>query len=121
MKLLTHNILTSRCIKNVITGYPLKIIAEETNTVEVEFNQQFIEKLIPKIDWKVFTDTAKDFGVELPPEPSQTSPEFFKKVHHGLLEIDIVKGFLVCPETGRKFPIKKSIPNMLCREDEASI
>lgn len=25
MKLLTHNMLTSKCLKNVVTGYPLAI------------------------------------------------------------------------------------------------
>lgn len=25
MKLLTHNMLTSKCLKNVVTGYPLKL------------------------------------------------------------------------------------------------
>ena len=39
-------------------------------------------------------------------------------MHHVLLEIEVMEGNLVCPETGRKFPITKGIPNMLLKEDE---
>lgn len=61
------------------------------------------------------------FGVELPVEPpctSESDDSTMKQVHHALLEIEVVEGDLVCPETGRKFAIKKGIPNMLCNEDE---
>ena len=33
-------------------------------------------------------------------------------------QIEVVEGNLVCPESGRKFPIQNGIPNMLLREDE---
>lgn len=63
-------------------------------------------------------------GIEdLPSEPnivgdSPDKEENLRKIHHALLEVDIVQGELVCPETGRKFPISEGIPNMLCNEDE---
>lgn len=41
-----------------------------------------------------------------------------RKVHHALLEVDVVSGSLVCAETGRKFPIAAGIPNMLLNQDE---
>ncbi len=41
-----------------------------------------------------------------------------QKLHHALLEIHITEGALICPETGRRFPIKNGIPNMLLHEDE---
>ena len=34
------------------------------------------------------------------------------------LQVEILEGALVCPETGRKFPITNGIPNMLLNEDE---
>ena len=43
---------------------------------------------------------------------------FLKTVHHILLEVRLIEGTLVCPESGRKFPVKNSIPNMLLNEDE---
>lgn len=37
---------------------------------------------------------------------------------HFKWQIEIVDGNLVCPESGRKFPIKNGIANMLLNEDE---
>ena len=48
MKLLTHNMLTSKCIKKVITGYPLLIEARDVKVSEVDFNPDFISRIIPK-------------------------------------------------------------------------
>lgn len=44
-----------------------------------------------------------------------------KKAHHVLLEIEIIDGELICPETGRKFPINNGIPNMLLNEAEVDL
>ena len=35
-----------------------------------------------------------------------------------ILQLEVMEGNLICPETGRKFPISKGIPNMLLNEDE---
>lgn len=35
-----------------------------------------------------------------------------------LVQVEVQEGLLVCPESGRKFPIKNGIPNMLLNEDE---
>ena len=53
---------------------------------------------------------------ELPPavpEDYATNEEFLKALHHVLLEVEIVEGVLVCPETDKRFPIKDGIPSML--------
>ena len=41
-----------------------------------------------------------------------------RKFHHALLELQLVEGALVCPETGRKFAVHKGVPNMRLTEDE---
>jgi multifunctional methyltransferase subunit TRM112 len=46
------------------------------------------------------------------------SVDDLRRLHHVLFEIHILDGELVCPESGRKFPIKDGIPNMLLHEDE---
>ena len=51
-------------------------------------------------------------------ENYEKDSEFLGKVHHILMEIDIINGDLICPETERKFPITDGIPNMLLNEDE---
>lgn len=47
-----------------------------------------------------------------------SSDEEMRKIHHYLLELNIITGNLVCTETGRKFPIQAGIPNMLLVQDE---
>lgn len=50
--------------------------------------------------------------------PMLRDDAFLRALHHALLEVALVEGALVCPETGRRFPVKKGIPNMLLHEDE---
>lgn len=79
--------------------------------------------MIPKLDWNVLCNAAESIGQaeNLPKEfveNYEDNTDFLKKVHHVLLEVDVINGELVCPETGRKFPINDGIPNMLLNEDE---
>ncbi|XP_022124696.1 multifunctional methyltransferase subunit TRM112-like protein [Pieris rapae] len=123
MKLITHNMLTSKCLKGVVTGYPLAINATNINITEVDYNPEFITRIIPKLDWEVLWRAADSIGHSdgLPQtiEPKfEENNEFLKKAHRVLLEVDIEEGNLVCPESGRRFPISKGIPNMLLTEAE---
>ncbi|KZC04240.1 tRNA methyltransferase 112 like protein [Dufourea novaeangliae] len=111
MKLLTHNMLTSKCLKGVTVGYPLGIVAKDIKVSEVDFNSEFIARIIPKLDWATLWKAAESVNIE-------TNEEFLKKVHHVLLEVEVINGDLLCPESGRKFPINDGIPNMLLNEDE---
>ncbi|KAD5961227.1 hypothetical protein E3N88_12700 [Mikania micrantha] len=122
MRLLTHNMLASN-IKGVINGFPLRIEPEKIVEKQVDFNPDFLKNMLPKLDWKALADASKIMGYsELPDEvPDQTvvdSSEFLQKLHHALLELHLEEGALVCPETGRRFPVNKGIPNMLLHEDE---
>ncbi|KAK7871493.1 hypothetical protein R5R35_010212 [Gryllus longicercus] len=123
MKLLTHNMLTSKCMKGVTVGYPLGIVAKDIKVSETEFNSEFVSRIIPKLDWNALWKAADSIGHsgDLPQqlmEDYENNEEFLKKVHHVLLEVEIINGELVCPESGRKFPISQGIPNMLLNEDE---
>ncbi|XP_037637157.1 multifunctional methyltransferase subunit TRM112-like protein [Sebastes umbrosus] len=122
MKLLTHNILTSH-VKGVSKGYPLLIKATEVKVNEVDFNPQFVSRMIPKLEWSALVQAAEELGqrqdlpAELVPE-YENNEEFLKKVHRVLLEVEVIEGCLKCPESGREFPISRGIPNMLLNEDE---
>lgn len=123
MKLITHNMLTSKCLKGVVTGYPLTINASDIKITDVDFNPEFISRIIPKLDWNVLWIAADSIGHSegLPKtiQPKfEENEEFLKKAHRVLLEIEIEEGHLTCPESGRKFPISKGIPNMLLTEAE---
>ena len=121
MRLITHNMLQCN-IKGVANGFPLGIEPVEVNVVESEFDAAFIQSTLPKLHWPAFVAAAATMGVEgLPPELADAmaeDDEFLKRVHHALLDVHLIQGNLVCPETGRKFPVKDGIPNMLLNEDE---
>ncbi|XP_051909880.1 multifunctional methyltransferase subunit TRM112-like protein [Hippocampus zosterae] len=122
MKLLTHNMLTSH-VKGVTNGYPLLIKATEVKVNEVDFNAQFVSRMIPKLEWSALLQAADELGQrqDLPSElvaDFENNEEFLKKVHRVLLEVEVIEGCLQCPESGRQFPISKGIPNMLLNEDE---
>lgn len=79
--------------------------------------------MFAKLEWKPFVEASRTMGyLELPEDVSDLSvlesEEFLHKFHHALLEIHLEEGALVCPETGRKFPVQKGIPNMMLHEDE---
>jgi len=119
MKLITHNLLTSRFLKNVQTGYPLKLIVEKSEEIKTDYNHEFLQKMLKKIDYKVLREAAHVCGEQLPEDvPDANNQEDLQSIHRALFDIEIIQGTLECPESGRKFPISDGIPNMLCNEDE---
>ncbi|KAI0988864.1 hypothetical protein GJ496_007559 [Pomphorhynchus laevis] len=122
--------LTSNIVKGVKTGFPLGITADKVIVQQKNFNADFIKSIMKKIDWPVFIDAAKQLGYDdglnrdNPPhfDSSHAIPNdkenVMQKIHRALLEVDIIEGELICPESGRKFPIKNGIPNMLLEKDE---
>ncbi|XP_062116137.1 multifunctional methyltransferase subunit TRM112 homolog A-like [Humulus lupulus] len=121
MRLLTHNMLSSN-IKGVTNGFPLRIQVEKVVEREVDLNPDFLKSMFSKIDWKALVEASRSIGyTELPVEvePSMLdSDDFLRRFHHALLQLHIEEGALLCPETGRRFPVTKGIPNMLLHEDE---
>ena len=76
-----------------------------------------------QVDWDCLRRAAEQLGHldDLPqatPANYENDEDFLKKAHHALLEIELINGNLVCPETSRKFPVSDGIPNMLLNEDE---
>jgi multifunctional methyltransferase subunit TRM112 len=116
MRLLTHNSL--KCpAKDVSTGYPLKLEIEDMEVVESEVNEDFIKHILPSLDWSGLQACVRSVGlVGLPPayDPALLNDkEFIKFLHNLLLDIHIIKGHLVCPESNRRFPIENGIPDMM--------
>ena len=44
-------------------------------------------------------------GVHLRRYTSENDEEFLKAFHHALLEVHVKEGYLICPDSGRRFPI----------------
>ncbi|KAH7848326.1 hypothetical protein Vadar_001338 [Vaccinium darrowii] len=121
MRLLTHNMLSSN-IKGVTNGFPLLIEAEKVVEKQVDFNPDFLKNMFSKIDYNALLAASKTVGYGDLPDAADAamldSDEFLRRFHHALLELHLEEGALVCPETGRRFPVSKGIPNMLLHEDE---
>ena len=55
MKLLTHNMLQSPGTRH---GYPLAIEVEKVETVETEFNPEFMQRMVEKLDYPALLQTT---------------------------------------------------------------
>lgn len=122
MRLLTHNMLACN-IKGVTNGFPFKIEAVTVEEREAEFNPDFLRHIVSKLQWGALLEGAAALGAagQLPDtlDPALLDDEeFLRKFHRVLLELHLEEGGLVCPETGRRFPVEKGVPNLLLNEDE---
>uniref|UniRef100_A0A4X2LB32 Multifunctional methyltransferase subunit TRM112-like protein n=1 Tax=Vombatus ursinus TaxID=29139 RepID=A0A4X2LB32_VOMUR len=125
MKLLTHNLLSSHVLGVGPQGFLLRIQATEICVSPMDFNPNFVRRMIPKMEWTALVEAAESRGhlSELPrqlEESYEKDEDFLRKVHHILLEVEVVEGTLQCPESGRLFPISRGIPNMLLSDEEAT-
>lgn len=68
------------------------------------------------VQWKP-SPTLKRIPPMQVTEAMKEDEAVLRKVHHALMEVHLVEGELVCPETGRKFPVRQGVPNMLLHED----
>lgn len=103
-------------------GFPLRLQATEVRINNVEFNPDFVARMIPKVEWEVLLEAADHLHlIEVPKGPIQGYEQdetFLRKMHHVLLEVEVLEGTLQCPESGRMFPISRGIPNMLLSSEE---
>jgi len=128
MRLITHNMLASP-VKGVETSFPLGIELTKVEVKEQEFNADFLKMMLPKLEWKALVEACQTVGSmleEMPRLPDTLTDEliedeeFLKQLHTALLEVYVMDGNLICPTTGRKFPITNGIPNMLCSAESSS-
>ena len=59
MKLLTHNILTSKVLKKVTNGYPLKLVANKVEVKKSDFQPDFVKRMMQRINYDVLFNAAK--------------------------------------------------------------
>ncbi|TPX60749.1 hypothetical protein SpCBS45565_g07439 [Spizellomyces sp. 'palustris'] len=101
-------------------SYPLELKGVELESLDAEYNEDFIRRLIPKLDWNVLVHTAFALGVaELPKElPDVQDEAFLRKVHQVALETRVKEAQMVCNGCGHVYPIKDGVPNMLLQDSE---
>ncbi|XP_072495079.1 multifunctional methyltransferase subunit TRM112-like protein isoform X1 [Notamacropus eugenii] len=76
MKLLTHNLLSSHVRGVGPQGFPLRIQATEVRVSPVDFNPDFVTRMIPKMEWTALVDAAESVSAlarPLPPPPVSSS------------------------------------------------
>mmetsp|Transcript_22661 Transcript_22661/g.65971 ORF Transcript_22661/g.65971 Transcript_22661/m.65971 type:complete len:123 (-) Transcript_22661:313-681(-) len=122
MRLLTHN--TLRCNrKDVSLGFPLRIVPRQVEVRESPLNAEFIRRMVDTLDWSALVTAAAACGVDsLPPDLDRGALEdltFVEALHRVLMDLHVVEGDLVCPESGQVFPIVNGIPNMKISEEDA--
>ena len=75
-----------------------------------------------KINWQALVTATMDLHIHdldaVDEKPALSDDNMIKLLHKLLFETVVVEGNLICPESGRKFPIVNGIPNMLLHEDE---
>lgn len=121
MKLLTHNFLSSAFLKGVTEGYPLILSATKKEITQHEYNDSFIQRMIPKLNYDALREAALSIGEggKLPEQlPEKVDEELKNELHRLLVCVEVIDGELKCPESGRVFPIREGIPNMLTDADE---
>mmetsp|Transcript_18037 Transcript_18037/g.41387 ORF Transcript_18037/g.41387 Transcript_18037/m.41387 type:complete len:139 (+) Transcript_18037:148-564(+) len=137
MRLLTHNFLQSN-VRGTTEGYPLKIEATNVIVEESAMDSTLLNKVLGKVNYPGLLEAINDVrstanlnpdvsmmlseAVDIPSEPPKDGEPIddaiLKSLHFFLFDIHVLDGILVCPDTGRKFPIKDGIPNMILHEDE---
>mmetsp|Transcript_8258 Transcript_8258/g.18857 ORF Transcript_8258/g.18857 Transcript_8258/m.18857 type:complete len:134 (-) Transcript_8258:112-513(-) len=132
MRLFTHNLLQCNK-KGVKNGFPLIIQPAVMKYEESEYNKEFTASMVPKLQWDAVLQAMRwvreykgeglptgglpDLPAAVPAEYS-SDEEFLRRLHVVLFDVHLVEGKLVCPESGREFPVNDRIPNMLLNDDE---
>lgn len=127
MRLLTHNFLQSN-VRGTTKGYPLKIVASEILVEESPVDIELVRKMLPKLQYSAVVAAVAEVSEQADPKPPTIPDELpeggdvdesvLEALHQVLFNIHVLEGELICPDTGRKFPIKQGIPNMILHEDE---
>ena len=104
-------------IKGVENGYPLRIEAASVEETEADYDANLVRRMLSKINLAALQSALSDLkhSVEISDSEDENN---LRQLHHALFEIHVVEGVLLCPESGRRFPVKDGIPNMLLHEDE---
>eukprot|EP01039_Chlorochromonas_danica_P011267 gene11267-12566_t len=121
MRILTYTNLRS-LVKGVEKGYPLQLEIGDFEIAESDFRPEFLQSILPTIDWQAVRLAADAIGLEGIPDSFNEEllgdEDFLQAMHRLLLDINVLQGTLICPESGRKFPIEGGIANLLLEESE---
>ena len=85
--------------------------------IESDCNIEFIRHIISSLHWPGIIIAAGAVGLQGFPDNINdeliNDDDFIQALHHLLLDIHIIEGTLICPETGYRFPIHEGIPSLM--------
>ncbi|KAJ3056023.1 hypothetical protein HK097_008363 [Rhizophlyctis rosea] len=89
MKLFTHNMLQCHVKNCTSNNFPLRIEEAELEAAEAEFNEDFMRRIISRLDWDALRSTAVSLGLNTLPEtlPEEPDEEFLKNLHNVIMEV----------------------------------
>ncbi|KAJ1834178.1 hypothetical protein LPJ63_002151 [Coemansia sp. RSA 2711] len=123
MRLITHNMLTCH-VKNCEDPdkqFPLRFKDAKLEQIEAERNDEFLVRMLPRLDWAALLITANELNIALPekvPAQPENDDAFLQALHTAILETHVQEGSMVCNGCGHEYKITKGIPNMLLAEHE---
>ena len=98
---------------------------------EAPVDRELLNRILPKVDYEVLRQACQQLAevcamqeekIDLPelPDtlPNELDDALAANLFRVLFELHVQEGLLICPDTGREFPIKDGIPNMILHEDE---
>ncbi len=110
MRLLTHNMLVSNA-KGVseAEGYPLTLEVTEHRREETEFDAPATRKTMETVKYDALRGAARAVAIDLPEVYDGDDEDVLRKVHVALCDVHVIEGCLVCPKSGRRFPINNGM------------
>ncbi|KAJ2510656.1 hypothetical protein H4217_007763 [Coemansia sp. RSA 1939] len=123
MRLITHNMLKCH-VKNCTDPdkqFPLRFKDVQLEQIDAERNDEFLVRMLPRIDWPALSKTTKELDITLPetvPGNPEDDEEFLQALHTAILETHIKQGSMLCDGCGHEYKITNGIPNMLLAEHE---
>ncbi|KAJ1725385.1 hypothetical protein LPJ53_000423 [Coemansia erecta] len=123
MRLITHNMLKCH-VKNCTDPnkqFPLRFKDVQLEQIDAERNDEFLVRMLPRLDWPALLTTSKELGYSLPqsvPENPVDNDEFLQALHAFILETHVKEGCMVCNGCSHEYKITNGIPNMLLAEHE---
>jgi multifunctional methyltransferase subunit TRM112 len=122
MRLLTHNTLRNPAKDVAGKGFPLGLEVTSLRVVESQLNVEFVRGLLHTLEWSALMVAAAAVGLKDFPQTYNVAllgdETFLQSAHTLLLDIHVDEGFLICPDTSRRFPISKGVPDFILPEVE---
>lgn len=128
MRLLTHNTLRNNSAAANGKGFPLRITAAEIRVDDKKDDDDdamqiaFVKGILGMLELSTLVQGASEMGLStLPPaltDEMANDPTFLRALYHVLMNVHLVRGILVCPDSGREFPVTDGIANFMLEEDE---